>query len=293
MTSFTFHHYPILTPEQQSPMNALISRAMENFGKGTKLAYLPKQLEADIFAKKIGPLATLATTPMFLNNPQFQKSLGDLISKNLGYGAEGGGKEGAGGLPTYAEQAGLNATKASQLAHELSKAGKGNVGISGLGGLITNYGGNLGKKALDFFTGGAVNPDLSNKNNQFETQLNLLKNKAIQTQVLTPEQANETFKRLPNETPDDTMNRIYSTNPQLFQQQNNNPNPVNPETPPLSIDEKIARDEQERAQYGEENNSNITPKGASVLMETPDGKQWFVPADKVKKAREMGAKEVK
>lgn len=52
MASFTFHNYPILTPEQQSPINGLISRAMEGFEKGTNLAYLPQQLQTDIQAKQ-------------------------------------------------------------------------------------------------------------------------------------------------------------------------------------------------------------------------------------------------
>ncbi len=291
MTSFTFNPLPLLTPEQQNPMNALISRAMENFGKGTKLAYLPKQLEADIFAKKLGPLATLATTPTFMNDPHFQAELRKFLSQG-GFGNYGNGEGASNGAPTYAEQAGLNAADASRLAHALTKAGKGNVGISSLGGLIQNYGGDLGKKTLDFFTGGAVNPNLSNQSNKFDTELNLLKNKAIQTQVLSPEQANEIFRRLPNETPDDTMKRVVSTNPQLFQQPNN-PNFINENNPPKSVDEKIARDEQERAQYEKGINPNKPPKGASVLMETPDGKQWFVPVDKVKDAKKMHAKEVK
>lgn len=50
--SFTFTNYPILTPEQQNPANALISRALEAFTKGTQASYLPRQLEADIQQKQ-------------------------------------------------------------------------------------------------------------------------------------------------------------------------------------------------------------------------------------------------
>lgn len=49
--AFTFTNYAAL-PTAQSPMNALISRALDTFQKGTKAAYLPQQLQTDIQQKQ-------------------------------------------------------------------------------------------------------------------------------------------------------------------------------------------------------------------------------------------------
>lgn len=102
--TFTFNQYPILTPEQQNPMNALISRAMDTFQKGTKAAYQPRKMEADIFAKEIGPLAALASSPNFTGfNPQVQKMIAERIHGYLGsHGEQGEGRGLTESTPGYA-----------------------------------------------------------------------------------------------------------------------------------------------------------------------------------------------
>lgn len=50
--AFTFSQARELSPEQANPMNALISRALDTFSKGTQAAYLPSQLQTDIQQKQ-------------------------------------------------------------------------------------------------------------------------------------------------------------------------------------------------------------------------------------------------
>ncbi len=52
MTTFTMPDFRRMSPEESNPMNALISRAMEGYKKGTELSYLPQQLQTDIQAKQ-------------------------------------------------------------------------------------------------------------------------------------------------------------------------------------------------------------------------------------------------
>ena len=82
--SFTFYNPSPSSPEQTGPLGGLLSGALKNYSHLLNAKYLPKKIEADIFNKQIGPLATLATSPMFLNNPQFQENLGHLIAQHLG-----------------------------------------------------------------------------------------------------------------------------------------------------------------------------------------------------------------
>lgn len=85
--AFTFNAARKLSPEEANPMNALISRAMQNFSQGMDLAYKPRQKEANIFAKEIGPLAALASSPNFQGfNPQVQKMIAQHVGGYLGGG---------------------------------------------------------------------------------------------------------------------------------------------------------------------------------------------------------------
>jgi len=121
---FTAFQARRLHPEEVNPMAGAVSKALQGYGQGMNAAYLPKKIEADIFAKQIGPLATLATTPAFLQNPQFQAALGQIIAKHLGYGQGGsGGGEGGAGMPTYASQTKKDVQDAEAIANDLSKSG--------------------------------------------------------------------------------------------------------------------------------------------------------------------------
>lgn len=83
--AFTFHAYPILKPEQQSPFGNLIQNALKNYQEGVKAKYLPKMQEADIFSKEIAPIAALAANPNFTGfNPQTQRMIASRISAHLG-----------------------------------------------------------------------------------------------------------------------------------------------------------------------------------------------------------------
>ena len=221
-----------LSPEEVNPFAGAVAKAMEGFNKGIESAYLPKrrelemkylpqQMEADLFAKRFGPLATLATTPMFLNNPQFQQALGRMLSEHMpGFG--GGnpqGQYGGGNAPTYAGQAAKDIAKAKEAAEKLTRAGKAQTGVSSIAGGAHNYFGDIGKHIIDFFSGGKVNSDLAQNENNLETYLSNLKNNAIQTQRLTSQQAEEVFRARKDETPDSRLARIQETVPNLFKQE--------------------------------------------------------------------------
>lgn len=217
--AFNFTNYAGL-PTAQSPMNSLISRALETFTKGQQASYLPQQLQADITAKELGPYAALATNPMFLNNPQFQQHLTDILKR---HGSFGGGTAEEGNVPTYASQAGNEAEEARKLAHSLTAAGKLKTGLSSKASIAESLLGELANpiiEAINKFTGGNVNSQLSKEANQFATKLAKLKNYALQTQSISPQDAENTFKQLPNETPDQTMERVSQTVPNLFQNKN-------------------------------------------------------------------------
>jgi hypothetical protein len=51
--SFTFTNYPILTPEQQNPMNALVTNALKNYQNTVKTAYLKPGLEEELKKNKL------------------------------------------------------------------------------------------------------------------------------------------------------------------------------------------------------------------------------------------------
>jgi len=124
---FTAFQARRLHPEEVNPMAGAVSKAMEGFGQGMKAAYMPGNLkqdllkkeilnkylpqmqEAEIFGKQFSPLASLATTPMFLNNPRFQAALGELVSRNMHLGSEGG--QGAEPLHASRVRGGITASR--------------------------------------------------------------------------------------------------------------------------------------------------------------------------------------
>jgi hypothetical protein len=217
---FTAFQARRLNPEEVNPFAGAVSKAIQGYGQGMNAAYLPKKIEADIFAKQIGPLATLATTPAFLQNPQFQAALGQIIAKHLGYG-QGGGGQGA-EMPTYAGQAKKDVQDAESIAKDLSKAGKVRGYVSSAGGGLLNYGGDIGKKIMSLLPGGKtkelVNPELAEKQHQFDTFLQGLKNRALQTQTLNQSQAEEVFSEHKDENAMQRLQRIKRTVPSLFEQ---------------------------------------------------------------------------
>lgn len=205
---------PFLNREQSGAMPDIISHLLGGYSKGMHAAYLPQQIEADIFSKKISPLATLATSPMFLQNPQFQQALGNLLSRNLG--GMGQGFEGLGGNnETFAGQIGRDINEAENYANELTKGGKVQSSLSGVGGQLENQLGEVGKHIAEFF---GLSPNLANKENQFNDTLKRLKKTAIDTQLLSPRDAEDIFTQRKNETAKQALTRIKKRAPSLFQQ---------------------------------------------------------------------------
>lgn len=241
-----------MRPEEANPWAGAISKAMEGIKEGVHTAYLPKKMETDIlhkqiinaflpqmqeaeiFGKQFSPLASLATSPMFLQNPQFQKMLGQLIAQNPGMaGLQGGGSHGGQGgqgtqrfineAPTYAEQANLDLADAQKLADDISKQGKIKGFISSAGGGIKSYGGELGNAIISHLPKKVqelLNPQLAANIHKFETYLTGLKNRAIQTHVMTEAQANKEFSEHEDENALQRLERIRRIAPSLFQQGN-------------------------------------------------------------------------
>jgi hypothetical protein len=218
--AFSFSQPRRLLPEESSPFNNLLSNALKSYQQQVHARYAPQMAEADIFNKKIGPLATLATSPMFLQNPQFQEALGRLISQNLGSGfGQGGGQAVQGAenhFPTYTEQNKKMFADTKKVAHELSQPGQTGVELSGISGWLQKNLGDTGKSISDFFTGGKINPDLYNKSQGFQTRLKVLKQNAIQTGKISAHDAEREFVQKKNETPDAAMERIQNSFPSLF-----------------------------------------------------------------------------
>ena len=88
---FSFTQARELKPEQVNPFSNLISKALQGYGQGVQAAYMPRQLEADIFHKTISPLAMLASSPFFSAlNPAQQQQIGSYISQMLSNSPAGG-----------------------------------------------------------------------------------------------------------------------------------------------------------------------------------------------------------
>lgn len=190
--------------------------------QGFKTAYTPKMLKAELFHKTISPLATLAVSPLFMANPQFQQSLGDLIQRqmsSLGYGM-GGGEGGEGRGPTYHEQIGEKGRQAEEYAHHLTQGGKLGVGaseaVSGASAIFKPFGDFL-QKAFH------VTPQLYNEKSRFDNRLRDMETYLTNTGRYTSQYAHEALKPLPHETPDATLARIRENVPELkpyFEQKN-------------------------------------------------------------------------
>jgi hypothetical protein len=204
------------------PQKNLISGLLGGYKNAVGAQYAKPMLEADIFAKKIGPLATLATSPMFLQNPQFQAALGRLIANGLGGAGQGFGGMNVGNESTYADQFTKEIDAAEKDAQDLTKAGKAQTGASSLAGYIQNIFGDRGKQVFDALTGGNVTSELAQKENSLEDSLARLKKVALDTQQVNSSDADTIFKRHGNETPKQTLARVKKRFPNLVREGNIN-----------------------------------------------------------------------
>jgi hypothetical protein len=219
--TFTFTNYAGITP-RPSPMHDIIGKMLGGYAQGVNARYMPQQQEADIFSKRIGPLATLATTPMFLQNPQFQAALGNMIAKNLGFAGKEFQGVGNTHMPTYAEEAQKTANKASEISKKLSKAGNVKIGESSLLGSAENYIPGISKyiqPLLNFFNKEEVTPQLAQDKNTFDTQMLRLKRIAVQSGQYSEKDADDIFTQKKDETKEQAINRARKSAPNLFEQE--------------------------------------------------------------------------
>ncbi len=131
--TFTFYSPPTLTKEQASPWQGALTNALDTYAKTKKLSYLPRQMEADLFAKEIGPLAGLASSPNFRGfNPEIQKMIAQHIGGYLGHGQ--GGESSSAETPGYADDKDIYGRIKKGADVALSSGGKSKVGGSRLAG---------------------------------------------------------------------------------------------------------------------------------------------------------------
>lgn len=82
--TFTFHSPRKLEADEISPWGNLLSNALASYNAMTTAKYLPEQQEADIFHKRISPLANIAVSPLFAGlEPQAQQQISNYISNAL------------------------------------------------------------------------------------------------------------------------------------------------------------------------------------------------------------------
>lgn len=241
--AFTFTNYPILTPEQQSPWQGALSRALDSYSKITKASYMPRQMEADLFAKEIGPLAGLASSPNFTGfNPQIQKMIAQRIGKYLGgAGGASGAEEGDGETtPGYADDKDIYSRLSQGADVALSRGGKANVGKSNLAGEAEKFG--LPKAIVNALGGTKA----AGENAKFEQAMK----EGIRRLTLkgySAADAKDMLTPKPGESAADYKSR---TQP-LFLEKGSQESPVGTAVdengPITSLEDKMARDEQERA----------------------------------------------
>lgn len=90
--TFTFNTPRKLSPEEANPMNALISRALETFSKGTHAAYLPQQLQTDIQQKQAASQKNIMMAQLLKSLMGGQGEMGQAGME------DGGGESNSGGM---------------------------------------------------------------------------------------------------------------------------------------------------------------------------------------------------
>lgn len=230
-------------------MNALISRAMETFGKGVNLSYLPREKEAGIFAKEIGPLAALASSPQFQGfNPQIQKMIAQRIGGYLGGQGQGGQQGQDESPPGYASDEDIyqqltQGSKATQ-----APGAQGKVAKSNIAGAIEKF---IGENAISKALGGN---QAAGENAAFEQAKKLAAQK-LMMRGYPADKANAIVSQMPGESDESYAKRIQP----LFV----NKQPSMPEPTP---DERGG--EQEEIQLASELSAQIKEKLHKDVPET-------------------------
>lgn len=258
--AFTFNQYPILTPEQQNPFNSLLSRALETFGKGMhaanlpleyqknkiNLKYLPREKEAGILASSLGPLAQFVTSPVAqgMVGPQVDQMRG-ILSKVLSQYGDSGAGQSQPGMATGAEQSGTGNMSAGPAGYandeniysrlkkgadvSLSPGGKSKVARSRLAGEAEQLG--LPDAVSKALGGSSAAGENAAFEQAVEEGVQRLKMKGYSEAT-----ARKALEMKTGESNDSYAKRVRP----LFVNEES-------ESPIKSLEQKVARDQQERA----------------------------------------------
>lgn len=191
--AFPLMQLPIGTPEQTSPFNNLVHNALKTYQQQVHAKYAPEMMEADIFSKGIGPIATLAASPNFTGfNPEVSKMLGDYIGQYIAKSH---------GQPFKSSSQPLGYPSGEDIYHRLEEAskvteapgGRGNVGRSAVGGILTKL---IGNNPISQILGGGNAADKAAELDQAKADMA----KYLQLQNYSQNQINEIIKDRPGES---------------------------------------------------------------------------------------------
>lgn len=257
-------------PTAKSPMNALISRAMETFGKGLDLSYKPREKEADIYAKEMSPMVALANDPKFLSfNPEVRNQI---IQRQIEYmnkqGYGSGTQAATGPHPTgIAPPADIFKRYSDSLTTTQSPGGQGNVFKSNIAGALTKA---IGDNPVSKYLGGenAGNDDATRRQARAEAE------QYLSMTGKTNDQISEILKDYPGEGVQHKIERLKP----IFLGQNDKNATTDKEAPITSIDQKIARDERQKAEYEvQEDATQLGVKASDII----DDAEYFKTSPKI------------
>lgn len=258
--AFTFTNYAGIQP-QASPLHDIIGKVLGGYTDTVRAKYLPQQQEADIFTKEISPLAALASSPNFTGfNPEIQKMIakriGGYLNKTPSHGYQQNFEEG--NTPGYASDEDIY-NRLSRGSHETFGPGKRLKGAISKGlNLAEQFG--LSPQISEALGGTQTSQEQASFEQAIEEGIQRLKLKGYSDNT-----ARKLIERMPGENDATYSKRIKS----LF---------INkPESSHSNIDNKINRDEQERADA----------EATAAAFSTPDRK---VTSEDVMEALSMGVK---
>jgi len=250
MMPFNFTNYAAL-PVPKSPMNAMLAKALDNYHKGINLSYLPREKEANIFAKGIGPVAQLAASPAFKGfNPQQSEAIANAVGQFFGVPTGDAASEGPPGYP-----------RASKIQHDLEENAGAVLGPGAIWNLMKS---NLASGAEKLDLPGVSNYLGGSKLAQQAAKFEQTRQEAManEEQRGTPHNvAKKIYEIAPGEN---TQGYVSRTKPRLIKDN------TSTEPPIRSLEDKLARDEQEKADadatvdYLNKNGIKATPQ--QVLM---------------------------
>jgi len=244
--NFSSQSVPLLNSEQAGAMPDMIAKMMQSYTKQQHAKYLPQQIQAEIFNKEIGPLATLASSPNFTGfNPETQKMIAERIRHHLG----GQGASPEGSTAGYASDKNIY-DRLSHGASESFGAGKrSEVGRSKLVNLLEQFG--LSPEISKQLGGTGASQEKVKFDQAIEEGIHQLKLKGY-----SEPQARHLLERIPGENDKTYKERIKP----LFLSDNSEQESTEPNANEVP--------------------ETTTPKGAEMLLIGPDGSKGWVPADK-------------